>query len=120
MTELNWFLKQNITIIDIDFEETSDGFHAMLPLLWALYSDYMKRRVIRIDITRKGYHIMLHGNYPNLQYLFGADMRLNAKKRLYTVKRDRETGRLRRHLTYFSATDEILNLIPGRPRKRRR
>ncbi len=116
MRELNWFLKQNITIIDIDFEQAEDGFHAMLPLLWALYSDYLRNKVIRIDVTKKGYHIMLHGNYPNLQHLFGADMRLNAKKRLYVVKRDRETGKLRRHMVYFSGTDEILELIPPRRR----
>ncbi len=107
--ELNWFLSQRITVIDVDFERKD--FREMVPLLWAVYSHYLRGKVLRIDVTAKGYHLMLLGNYPNVQLLFNADQRLNATKRLYIAKRDSETKKVRRHLIYMAPRDSILDVV---------
>ena len=91
--ELNRSLKQHITVIDIDDKSN------WIPLAWALYSVYLKDKVIRIDLTRKGYHIIVYGNYPALQLLFSADTNLNATKRLFIAKKEKR--RKRAHDVFF-------------------
>ena len=98
--ELNRSLKQHITVIDIDDKSN------WIPLAWALYSVYLKDKVIRIDLTRKGYHIIIYGNYPNLQLLFSADTNLNATKRLFIVKKRR--GKKRVHDVFFPTFSDYI------------
>ena len=90
---INSRLKGAITVIDVD------GYDNWIPLYWAVYSSYLDGRVLRIDFTEKGYHIVLWGNYPSVQLMFGADMKANAPKRLFIAKR--EGRRLRRHRVVF-------------------
>ena len=90
-------LRQGITVIDVD------SYENWIPLYMATYSTYMRDKVIRVDLTERGYHLILMGKYPSVQLLFGADMNKNAPRRLFIIKFDGR--RKRKHRVFFDLED---------------
>ncbi len=99
----NTFLDSWITVIDVDDTEN------WLPLFNAVLG-IMRKYVIRIDITSRGYHVVLRGNYPNVQFLVNADMKANAPKRLFTMKK-RKAQKWKPHVVINRIHESVLDMV---------